>query len=99
MGQQMNIQDINALLSTGGLSQQQAQNIANMQQQNLMAQQNLPFQQLGYMSDIFQGVPALTQTTGYTTTPPPSTASQLMGLGIAGIGAYGQMNQGRGTGN
>jgi len=96
MGQQMGVQDINTLLTTGGLSQQQAQNIANMQQQNLMAQQNLPFQQLGYMSDIFQGVPALTQTTGYTTTPPPSTASQLMGLGIAGLGAYGQMNQGRG---
>jgi len=96
MGQQMGVQDINTLLSTGGLSQQQAQSVANMQQQNLMAQQNLPFQQLGYMSDIFQGVPALTQTTGVTTTPPPSTASQLMGLGIAGLGAYGQMNQGRG---
>ena len=96
MGQQMNVQDINTLLSTGGLSQQQAQNVANMAQQNFMAQQNLPFQQLGYMSDIFQGIPSMSTTTGMTTTPPPSTSSQLMGLGIAGIGAYGQMNQGRG---
>ena len=90
LGQQMDVQDINTLLSTGGLSQQQQQNLYNMAQQNMLAQQGLPFQQISYMSDIFQGVPALQQTTSTTTTPPPSTASQLLGLGIAGIGAAGQ---------
>jgi hypothetical protein len=101
--QQMGVQDINTLLGAGGLGQQQQQNLYNTAQQNLLAQQGLPFQQLGYLSDIFQGVPALQQTSSTTTTPPPSTSSQLLGLGIAGLGAYGQAQQGRGffpsTGN
>jgi hypothetical protein len=42
------------------------------------------------MSDIFRGVPALQQTFSKTTTPGPSTSSQLLGLGIAGLGAVGQ---------
>jgi phosphoglycerate dehydrogenase-like enzyme len=41
------------------------------------------------MSDIFRGVPALQQTTSQTRTPGPSRGSQLMGLGIAGLGAIG----------
>ena len=42
------------------------------------------------MSDIFRGVPALQQTYSTTTTPGPSTGSQMLGLGIAGLGAVGQ---------
>ena len=94
--QQMGVQDINTLLGAGGLGQQQQQNIYNTAQQNLLASQGLPFQQIGFMSDIFRGVPALQQTSTTTTTPPPSTASQLLGLGIAGLGAYGQAQTGRG---
>ena len=78
LGQQMGTQDINTLLGVGGL------------QQNLLAQQQLPFQQVGFLSDIFQGVPALQSTYSTTTTPPPSATSQLLGLGIAGLGAAGQ---------
>jgi hypothetical protein len=62
----------------------------NVAQQNLLAQQQLPFQQVGFLSDIFQGVPALQSTYSTTTTPPPSATSQLLGLGIAGLGAAGQ---------
>ena len=49
------------------------------------------------MSDIFRGVPALQQTYSTTTQPGPDRGSQLLGLGIAGLGAYGMAN--RGTGN
>jgi len=42
------------------------------------------------MSDLFRGVPALQQTYSQSTTPPPSTTSQILGLGIAGLGAAGQ---------
>ena len=51
---------------------------------------HLPYQQVGFMSDIFRGVPALQQTYSTTTTPGPSTGSQMLGLGIAGLGAVGQ---------
>jgi len=43
-------------------------------------------QQIGYMSDILRGIPQdQTQT---TTTPPPSFASQLGGLGLTGLSLY-----------
>jgi hypothetical protein len=89
LGQQLGVQDINTLLGVGGLQQQQTQQGLNVAQQNLLAQQQLPFQQVGFLSDIFQGVPALQSTYSTTTTPPPSSTSQLLGLGIAGLGAAG----------
>ena len=96
MAQTAGVQDINTLLGIGGLQQQQAQTGLNIGQQNLLAQQQLPFQQVGFLSDIFQGVPALQQTTSQTTLPPPNPMSQILGLGIAGLGAYGQAQQGMG---
>ena len=59
-----------------------------------MAQQGSPYQQLSFLSDIFRGVPSTQQTTTATTTPDPSLGSQLLGLGIAGLGAYGQARSG-----
>ena len=90
LGQQMGVQDINTLLGIGGLQQQQDQRGLDVTRANQLAQQALPFQRIGFMSDIFRGVPALQQTYSTTTTPPPSRTSQLLGLGIAGLGAVGQ---------
>ena len=86
-GQQMGTQDINTLLGIGGLQQGQAQQALNVAQQNALAQQQLPFQQLGFLGDIFRGVPALQQQTTQTYTPPPSILSQ--GIGLLGAGLYG----------
>ena len=88
--QQFGTQDINTLLGLGSMEQSQAQAALDVARQNALAQQALPFQQVGFMSDIFRGVPSLQQTSTATTTPPPSTGSQLLGLGIAGLGAGGQ---------
>ena len=90
LGQQMGVQDINTLLGIGGLQQGQEQKEFDVERANQLAQQALPFQRIGFMSDIFRGVPALQQTYSTTTTPPPSRTSQLLGLGIAGLGAAGQ---------
>jgi len=87
LGQQMGTQDINTLLGIGGLQQQQAQQGLNVSQANQLAQQQLPFQQLGFLGDIFRGVPALEQQTTQTYTPPPSMLSQ--GIGLLGAGLYG----------
>ena len=87
LGQQMGTQDINTLLGIGGLQQQQAQQGLNVDQANALAQQQLPFQQLGFLGDIFRGVPALQQQTTQTYTPPPSMLSQ--GIGLLGAGLYG----------
>ena len=96
LGQQMGVQDVNTLLGIGSLQQQQGQRQLDVNRANILAEQALPFQQVGFMSDIFRGVPALQQTFSRTTTPPPSTSSQLLGLAQAGIGAFGLMNQGKG---
>ncbi len=90
LGQQMGVQDVNTLLGIGGLQQQQGQKELDVTRANQLAQQALPFQRIGFMSDIFRGVPALQQTYSTTTTPPPSRTSQMLGLGIAGLGAAGQ---------
>ena len=90
LGQQMGVQDINTLLGVGGLQQGQQQKGLDVTRENLLAQQALPFQRVGFLSDIFRGVPALQQTFSRTSSPGPSRASQIGGLGIAGLGAIGQ---------
>ena len=90
LGQQMGVQDVNSLLGVGALGQGQTQKELDVARSNTLAQQALPYQQVGFMSDIFRGVPSLQQTYSTTTSPGPSTSSQLLGLGIAGLGAVGQ---------
>jgi|TARA_X000001382_G_scaffold12798_1_gene8402 hypothetical protein len=90
LGQQMGVQDVNTLLGIGGLQQGQDQKSLDIARANSLAQQALPYQRIGFMSDIFRGVPALQQTTSRMSTPPPSRGSQMLGLGIAGLGAVGQ---------
>lgn len=97
LAQQMGVQDVNTLLGIGGLQQGQTQKGLDIARANELAQQSLPYQQVGFMSDIFRGVPSLQQTYSTTTQPGPSTTSQVLGLAQAGIGAYGLMNQGKGT--
>jgi len=89
LGQQMGVQDVNTLLGIGGLQQQQGQKELDVTRANQLAQQALPFQRIGFMSDIFRGVPALQQTYSTTTTPQPSALSRGLGLVTAGIGAAG----------
>jgi len=96
LGQQMGVQDINTLLGIGGLQQGQTQKALDIARANSLAAQSLPYQQIGFMSDIFRGVPALQQTFSSQQKSPPSTSSQILGLAQAGIGAYGLMNQGKG---
>jgi len=89
LGQQMGVQDVNSLLGVGALGQGQTQKELDVARSNTLAQQALPYQQVGFMSDIFRGVPSLQQTYSTTTSPGPSTTSQMLGLGIAGLGAAG----------
>lgn len=96
--QAMGVQDVNSLLGIGGLTQQfgdglpggfQGQAALDLERANIMGQQNAPYQEIGFLSDLFRGVPSLQQTTSQTSTPNPSLFSQIAGLGIAGLGAAG----------
>ena len=76
--------------------QQQAQNILNTQYQNYLTQQNYPYKQMGFMSDILRGAP-LTQTGSTVYQASPTMMQNLTSLGL---GAYGlsSLFGGQGTG-
>jgi hypothetical protein len=76
----------------GGQQQQQAQNLLNVGQQNYAAEQNYPFKNLGFMSDIIRGAP-LTQTGTNVYQQAPSMLNQVAGLGTAAAGVLGSYNQ------
>jgi hypothetical protein len=72
----------------GAVQQAQAQQALDMAYQDFLKQRNYPYQQLAFMSDMLRGLP-LSQSAQQVYTAPPSLASQLGGLGMAGLGIYG----------
>jgi hypothetical protein len=72
----------------GAVQQAQAQQSLDQGYQDFLKQQNYPYQQLAFMSDMTRGLP-LSQSAATQYTAPPSMVSQLGGLGMAGLGAYG----------
>lgn len=81
--------DINALLSLGGLEQQQAQSEFDAARTTDLERQYEPFQRISFMSDIFRGVPSTQTSLTSSTAPSPSTISQIAGLGV-GLGGLAQ---------
>jgi len=68
-----------------GLQQQQL----DTQYQDLMSKLNYPLTSIETMSNLARGVPLTqTATSGSQTTPPPSFASQLAGMGLTGLSLY-----------
>jgi hypothetical protein len=70
----------------GGQQQAQAQKGLDIGYQDFLNQQNYPYKQLGFMSDMLRGLPLGQQSTQQIYQPPPSTLATLGGLGM---GAYG----------
>jgi hypothetical protein len=76
---------INQMQNQYGLQQQQQQqNILNNQYQDFLNNQNNPYKQMGFMSDILRGLP-LTQQSASMYQTPPSAVSQAIGLGGAAL--------------
>lgn len=83
--------DINALMGLGGMEQQYNQRVMDAMRRTLVEREMAPYQALGFMSDIFRGVPTTTSTLTSSTAPSPSMISQIggLGLGLAGLGQSG----------
>jgi hypothetical protein len=73
----------------GDLQRATQQQQLDAQYQDLMTKLNYPITNLETMNNLVRGVP-LTQTgtMGSQTTPPPSFASQLAGMGMTGLSLY-----------
>lgn len=81
--------DIIAAQQAAGAQQQALQQQKLQQQyQDFLTQKAYPQQQLAFMSDILRGAPLGQQTQQQYTAAAPSFASQALGLGAAGVGAY-----------
>jgi len=79
----------------GDLQRATQQQQLDAQYQDLMTKLNYPITNLETMNNLVRGVPLTqTATSGSQTTPPPSFASQLGGMGLTGLGLY-NMFQGR----
>ena len=66
------------------LQQQQV----DQQYADFLRQRDYPMEQLGYFSNLMRGVPVNLGSTTTTYAQPPSIASQVGGLGLAGLGLY-----------
>lgn len=87
--QQAGIDLAKAQEAFGAMGQAEQQKALDLQYQDFLQQQQYPYKQLGFMSDILRGSANLAATGGKTVyEPPPSVASQIGGLGLAGLGVY-----------
>jgi hypothetical protein len=79
--------DINKLQSAyGQQQQQQAQRPMDLAYQEFQNQQNYPYKQLGFMSDLIRGLPLGQQSTSSIYSQGPSGVQTLAGLGGAAYG-------------
>jgi len=83
-GQKMGITELQSKL--GAQQQQQAQRPLDVAYQDFINQQNYPYKQLGFMSDMIRGLPLGQQSTSQVYQGSGNTMGQLAGLGM---GAYG----------
>jgi hypothetical protein len=79
--QQMQLQDINTMLTAGGAQQRMSQAELDAAYQNQYQQAMQPFQQLAFASDIITGAPSGQIST--MSQPGPSIGSQALGLSLA----------------
>jgi hypothetical protein len=78
----------------GGQMQQQAQRPLDMAYQDFQNQQNYPYKQLGFMSDLVRGMPLGQKSTSSVYEAPGSTMGQLAGMGIGTYGLSKMMAEG-----
>jgi hypothetical protein len=88
--------DVGMLSQLGGMEQQQQQAELEAQRATSLERQYEPYQRIGFMSDIFRGVPSTTSTLTSETSPSPSMLSQVAGIGtgIAGLQQAGAFSPG-----
>jgi len=89
LGQQMGQREQGFLFDLGKQQQAQQQATLEAQRQTQLQQLYEPYQRVGFLSDIYKGAPSSQQSITGTTAPTASPAQQILGLGIAGLSAYG----------
>jgi len=92
--QTANLERLKAQAASAGEKQALQQEIDNLKYQTFQEQKNYQKQQLDYLSQILRGNAAALGTTQTQYAPAPSLASQLGGVGLAGLGLYNILGKG-----
>ena len=92
--QTANLERLKAQAASAGEKQALQQEIDNINYQQFMEKRNYEKQQLDYLSQILRGNAAALGTTQTQYAPAPSLASQLGGVGLAGLGLYNILGKG-----
>ena len=87
LGQTLTQNDIATLGGLGAMARQQQQSELDAVRQSNIEQMAQPYQQYGFLSDIYRGTPSSQATVTSQAVQQPSTAQQVLGYGIAGLGA------------
>jgi len=85
--QQMNTNDINLLYNTGQAQQALNQQGLDANRANTLQQVYAPYQQAGFLSDIYKGAPSSQMQTSAASAPTASPFMQAVGVGIGGLAA------------
>lgn len=91
--QEANLRRLQAQAAVGAEQRGLEQQRLDQMYADFMRQRDYPMEQLGYFSNLMRGIPVGLGSTATTYAQPPSLASQIGGLGLAGLGLY---NLGRG---
>jgi len=86
--QQAEIQRLQALERAGTLEQAEAQRLLDLRYKDFLRQQDYPYQQLAAYSSAIRGLGPVSPVTTQAYQTPPSPFQQMLGLGVAGLGAY-----------
>jgi hypothetical protein len=79
--QGMGQQDVNFLYNLGSAQQKFEQSALDAGRQNQLQQNMQPYQQLGFLSDIYKGAPSTQMGVTTAAAPTPSPFQQIAGLG------------------
>ena len=79
--------DIGSLTSAGALQRGVEQSGLDAMYKNMMQRYQMPYQQYGFLGDIYSGAPSTQQQITSQVSPDPSVGQQIAGLGIAGLSA------------
>lgn len=91
--QQVDLQRLTAQEAVGGQQRALEQQQLDQAYADFLRQRDYPMEQLGYFSNLMRGIPVQLGSTQTTYAQPPSIASQVGGLGLAGLGLYREFNR------
>ena len=84
--QAADLERLKAQAAVGAEQRALAQQRMDMAYADFLRQRDYPMEQLGYFSNLLRGIPIALGSTQTTYAQPPSIASQVGGLGLAGLG-------------